>query len=62
MNVFDWSKLQAFVAERKPLNVTAGILQDMFWTGDTVYEDGQFVEDHHAFTHSIWGAQDSKQS
>ena len=55
MNVFDWDKLHEFVAERQPVEVSAGILDDWYWTRDTVYAHGSFIEDHGAFTHSDWG-------
>lgn len=56
MNVLDWDKLRAFVEERKPVEVSAGILDDWFWTAATVYENGEYKENHGAYTHSNWAS------
>jgi hypothetical protein len=53
-NILDWEKLKAFVTERNPVEVYAGILNDWYWTAATVYKDGQYIEDHGAYTHSYW--------
>lgn len=53
-NILDWEKLETFVAERKPIEVSAGILNDWFWTAATIYKDGQYIENHGAYTHSCW--------
>lgn len=54
MNTLDWKALKAFVAKRKPVEVSAGILNDWFWTGATVYEKGKWVRNHRAYVTSYW--------
>lgn len=54
MNTLDWPKLHQFVADRKPVSVSAGLLQDWFWTAATVYENGKWVEDNRAYLMSTW--------
>lgn len=54
MNTLDWKKLEAFIAERKPVEVSAGILNDWFWTGATVYEKGEWQDKSRAWVTSDW--------
>lgn len=54
MQTLDWAKLKAFVAKRKPVEVSAGILNDWFWTAATVYENGKWVKNHNAYFSSSW--------
>jgi hypothetical protein len=54
INIFDWDKLYKFIAERKPIDVDAGILCDWCNTADTIYEDGEFIYNNDAITHSFW--------
>lgn len=53
-NTIDWKKLRAWVAERKPVRVQAGLVCDWFWTAATVFENGKWVRDHRAYTMSYW--------
>lgn len=53
-NVLDWKKLKQFVKGRKPVEVSAGILNDWFWTGATVYKNGKYKRKHNAWIHSYW--------
>lgn len=55
MRSLDWDKLRAFVDERKPEFVTAGILDDWSWTAGCVYKEGGYLDEHFAFTDSEWG-------
>jgi len=52
--IFDFDKCRAWVAERKPVHVDAGMLQDWWWTSATIYDNGEFVVDHRAWLHSGW--------
>jgi len=54
MNTFDWDKCRAWVAERQPLCVAAGLTEDWFWTAADIYRDGQWIEDHGAYLMSHW--------
>lgn len=54
MRTIDWDEVKAFIQERKPVSVDAGILNDWFWTADTVYQDGEWREDHGAYVESAW--------
>lgn len=56
LQTLDWDVLRKFVAERQPVEVSAGCLQDWYWTAATVYKDGSFIEDHNAYYVSSWGA------
>lgn len=42
MKIIDWKKVSQFIKERKPVEVSAGILNDWFWTASTVYENGKW--------------------
>lgn len=55
MNRINWAEVEAFIAERKPVEVDAGILNDWFWTAATVWtkKDG-WLDKGAAFTHSTW--------
>ena len=55
MNTIDWDEVRKFVAERNPVSVDAGILNDWFWTGATVYENGEWKDLSQAWTRSPWG-------
>ena len=54
MKALDWEMLKKFIEDRKPLEVSAGIINDWFWTAATVYENGKYIEDHRAYTESCW--------
>lgn len=54
INEFDWDALKKFISERKPVSVYAGLLDDWFFTADTVYRNGIMLEDHGAYLHSYW--------
>jgi hypothetical protein len=52
--ILDWGHIKKFVAERNPVEVSAGLLDDWFWTASTVYKDGKWIDDHGAYDHSYW--------
>lgn len=54
MRIIDWKAVKKFIAERKPIEVSAGILNDWFWTAATVYESGKWIRNHGAFVQSDW--------
>lgn len=54
MNTLDWAKLEKFIEERKPVEVSAGILCDWFWTAATVYEKGEWKDRDAAYVTSYW--------
>lgn len=54
MNTLDWKKLEKFIEERKPVEVSAGLLDDWFWTAATVYKDGQWKDRDRAWVSSPW--------
>jgi hypothetical protein len=54
MRTLDWGKLERFVAERKPVDVSAGILNDWFWTAAPVYENGVWKSREDAYVTSSW--------
>lgn len=54
MKTIDWKKVEEFVEERKPLEVSAGLLDDWFWTAATVYENGEWKEKDRAYVTSTW--------
>mgnify|MGYP003331325597 CR=1 FL=1 len=54
MKTLDWKKVEAFIAERKPSEVSAGLLEDWYWTAATVYEDGTWKDKGRAYVTSYW--------
>ena len=54
MQTLDWQKLERFIEERKPVEVSAGLLDDWFWTGATVYKDGEWQDRDAAYVTSYW--------
>lgn len=53
MNTLDWLAVEKFVAERGPVSVSAGLLEDWYWTAATVYEDGKWDKER-AYVTSSW--------
>ena len=54
MQTLDWKKLENFIKTRKPVEVSAGILNDWFWTAATVYENGKWKDRNAAYVTSYW--------
>lgn len=54
MNTLDWKKVESFIAERQPREVSAGLLEDWFWTAATVYEGGEWKDRDRAYVTSYW--------
>ena len=54
MNTLDWVKLEKFIEERDPVEVSAGLLEDWFWTGATVYENGVWQDRDRPYVTSYW--------
>ena len=54
MNTLDWEVLEQFIKDRDPVEVSAGILNDWYWTAATVYEDGEWKDRDDAYVTSYW--------
>lgn len=54
MKIIDWNIVERFVEERKPIEVSAGLLQDWYWTAATVYENGAWTDKQGAYVLSYW--------
>lgn len=54
MNTLDWKAVEQFIKKRKPVEVSAGILNDWFWTAATVYENGKWKDKTRAYVTSSW--------
>ena len=52
--VFDWDKAAKIIKERKPETASAGLAEDWFWTGGTIYENGKPVKNEYTFLASRW--------
>lgn len=54
--VFDWGKAARLIKERRPQTASAGLEEDWFWTGGTIYENGAPVspDDTYTFLASTW--------
>lgn len=52
--IIDWEQIKKFVEERQPVEVSAGLLDDWFWTAATVYKNGKWIKDHGVYEHSYW--------
>jgi hypothetical protein len=55
MNILDLKKLKLFIKDRKPIKVSAGILNDWFMTAAVVYDNGKWIKNNEAYTTSFWG-------
>lgn len=54
MNTLDWNKLENFIQERNPTEVSAGLLDDWFWTAANVWENGAWKDRDAAYVTSDW--------
>lgn len=52
--VFDWHKAVELIREHKPQVAAAGLSGDWEWTGGTIFENGQIVNDEYTFLASTW--------
>ena len=52
--VFDWDKAAKIIKERKPETAMAGLAEDWFWTGRTIYKNSRPVKENCAFLASQW--------
>ena len=52
--VFDWNRAAKILAERKPAEASAGLQQDMGWTGGVVWSDGKPHYDDYTYLWSNW--------
>ncbi len=54
MKTLDWKKLEDFIAERKPVEVSAGLLEDWYFTAASVWEKGEWKDRDRAYVSSFW--------
>ena len=54
--VFDWVKAAKIIIEKRPLNATAGLAEDWFWTAGRIYEDKDISFDGYQYSYlkSLW--------
>ena len=54
--VFDWDRAAELIAERRPVEASAGLATDWEWTGGPIWADGRPVprEDTYTFLASTW--------
>lgn len=53
LRCFDWKKAARLIAERKPRNASAGLIEDWEWTGGTIYRDGQPVPENETYVYLV---------
>lgn len=49
--VFDWDRAAALIAEAKPTIASAGLSEDWGWTGGTIFENGEPVDQGNTYTY-----------
>lgn len=52
--VFDWDKAARIIKERNPQRAAAGLREDWFWTGGTIWRDGKICTDEPPYLLSYW--------
>ena len=52
--VFDWDKAARIIKERNPQRAAAGLREDWFWTGGTIWRDGKICTDEPPYLMSFW--------
>ena len=52
--VFDWDKAARIIKERNPERALAGLSEDWFWTGGTIWRDGKICTDEPPYLMSFW--------
>ena len=52
--VFDWNKAAQIIKERNPEKALAGLAEDWFWTGGTIWENGHFSTEWKPYLKSYW--------
>lgn len=52
--VFDWDKAAKIIKERKLETASAGMAEDWFWTGTTIYENSRPVKNNYTCLASSW--------
>jgi hypothetical protein len=53
MKTLNWTELETFIDEQKPVAVSAGLLCDWVWTSDVVWENGEWQKNS-AYVTSKW--------
>ena len=54
MKSFDNEKERKICEREDVISAEAGLIEDWFWTGGTIYENGNFDETGIGYGHSIW--------
>jgi hypothetical protein len=54
IKTFDWLKAAQLIRESNPSSVDAGLIEDWFWTGGTIYSNGEPQLDTYAYLSSTW--------
>lgn len=52
--VFDWDKAAKIIKERKPKTASAGLSEDLFWTGGLIYKNGKPIKNEYTYLASCW--------
>lgn len=52
--VFDWDKAARIIKERNPQRAAAGLREDWFWTGGSIWRDGKICTDEPPYLLSYW--------
>lgn len=52
--VFDWDKAARIIKERNPQRALAGLTEDWFWTGGTIWKEGQICTADPPYLLSSW--------
>lgn len=56
LRCFDWQKAARLIAERKPREASAGLIEDWEWTGGPIYRGGQPIPEDQTYVYlqSTW--------
>ena len=52
--VFDWDKAAKIIKERKLETASAGMAEDWFWTGTTIYKNSRPIKNNYTCLASNW--------
>ena len=54
MKVFDWAKAAEIIRDKKPKKAEAGLSEDWFWTGDTIFANKKPCKKSSPYLWSYW--------
>lgn len=52
--IFDWAKCVEILLEQKPEKASAGLQNDLAWTGGVIFECGETITDNYTLLQSTW--------